>query len=151
MVLSLYISAIRDLEIRNLSLISRFPCPSHERRFSNFKITNCVTSEVGHAVDYGYANGDLGRLRGDVTRQEAVSGEYLESIHCILGKRWPVVATTCLPFSTPVTDNCINRAVTPRPAAPGGHILLFNEGYLRGTDRRNALRAAMAAWHGLVL
>ncbi|KAF1017701.1 MAG: hypothetical protein E5299_00383 [Burkholderia gladioli] len=35
------------------------------------------TSEVRHAVDYADANGDLGRLRVDVTRPETVSGEHL--------------------------------------------------------------------------
>ncbi|KAF1018007.1 MAG: hypothetical protein E5299_00178 [Burkholderia gladioli] len=32
----------------------------------------------------------------------------------MLGKRSPVVATVLLPFSTTVTGNCINRAITPR-------------------------------------
>ncbi|KAF1006818.1 MAG: hypothetical protein E5299_02097 [Burkholderia gladioli] len=36
------------------------------------------TSEVRHAVDYADANGDLGRLRVDVTRPETVAGEGLE-------------------------------------------------------------------------
>ncbi|KAF1014425.1 MAG: hypothetical protein E5299_00746 [Burkholderia gladioli] len=31
----------------------------------------------------------------------------------MLGKRSPVVATFLLPFSTTVTGNCINRAITP--------------------------------------
>ncbi|KAF1017891.1 MAG: hypothetical protein E5299_00223 [Burkholderia gladioli] len=46
-------------------------------------------------------------------RPETVSGKRLEPIHRILGKRLPVVATVLLPFSTTVTGNCINRAVTP--------------------------------------
>ncbi|KAF1016485.1 MAG: hypothetical protein E5299_00553 [Burkholderia gladioli] len=65
------------------------------------------------------ANGDLGRLRGDVTRPETVAGEGLEPIHRIFGKRSPVAATVLLPFSTTVTGNCINRAITPRRT---GHI-----------------------------
>ncbi|KAF1008707.1 MAG: hypothetical protein E5299_01941 [Burkholderia gladioli] len=60
-----------------------------------------------------------GRLRVDVTRPETVSGEGLEPIHRILGKRSPVVATVLLPFSTTVTGNCINRAyATPHRAYP---------------------------------
>ncbi|KAF1010688.1 MAG: hypothetical protein E5299_01602 [Burkholderia gladioli] len=47
------------------------------------------------------------------TRPETVSGEGLEPIHRILGRRSPVVATVLLPFSTTVTGNCINRAITP--------------------------------------
>ncbi|KAF1003966.1 MAG: hypothetical protein E5299_02427 [Burkholderia gladioli] len=47
------------------------------------------------------------------TRPETVSGESLEPIHRILGKRAPVVATVLLPFSTTVTGNCINLAVMP--------------------------------------
>ncbi|KAF1010869.1 MAG: hypothetical protein E5299_01560 [Burkholderia gladioli] len=77
------------------------------------------TSEVRYTVDDADANGDLGRLRVDVTRPETVAGEGLEPIRRILGKRSPVVATFLLPFSTTVTDNCINRAITPRRA---GHI-----------------------------
>ncbi|KAF1011808.1 MAG: hypothetical protein E5299_01325 [Burkholderia gladioli] len=79
------------------------------------------TSEVRHAVDYRRrARRDRGRLRGDVTGPETVSGERLEPIHRILGKRSPVVATVLLPFSTTVTDNCINRSryATPHPAYP---------------------------------
>ncbi|KAF1018178.1 MAG: hypothetical protein E5299_00049 [Burkholderia gladioli] len=57
---------------------------------------------------------ELGRLRGDVTCPETVAGEGLEPIHRMLGKRSPVVATVLLPFSTTVTGNCINRAITPR-------------------------------------
>ncbi|KAF1010368.1 MAG: hypothetical protein E5299_01692 [Burkholderia gladioli] len=70
------------------------------------------TSEVHHAVDDAEANGDLDRLRVDVMHPEIVAGEGLEPIHCILGKRSPVVATTVLlPFSTTVTGRCcINRA-----------------------------------------
>ncbi|KAF1012682.1 MAG: hypothetical protein E5299_01114 [Burkholderia gladioli] len=105
------------------------------------------TSEVRHAVDDGAANGDLGRLRGDVTRPETVAGEGLEPIHPILGKRSPVVATVLLPFSTTVTGNCINRAITPRRT---GHIRWPMSGTLRGGIEGIALRAAMAAWHGLV-
>ncbi|KAF1007357.1 MAG: hypothetical protein E5299_02052 [Burkholderia gladioli] len=72
------------------------------------------TSEVHYTVDDADANRDLGRLRVDVTRSETVSGEGLEPIHRILGKRSPVVATVLLPFSTTVTGNCINCAITPR-------------------------------------
>ncbi|KAF1014340.1 MAG: hypothetical protein E5299_00827 [Burkholderia gladioli] len=71
-------------------------------------------SEVRHAVDYIRLAGNFGRLRVDVTHQETVAGEYLEPIPRILGKQSPVVATVFLPFSTTVTGNCINRAVTPR-------------------------------------
>ncbi|KAF1006999.1 MAG: hypothetical protein E5299_02081 [Burkholderia gladioli] len=77
------------------------------------------TSEVRHAVDEADANGDLGRLRVDVTRRETVAGEGLEPRHRILGKRSPVVATVLLPSSMTVTGNCINRAITPRRI---GHI-----------------------------
>ncbi|KAF1005909.1 MAG: hypothetical protein E5299_02201 [Burkholderia gladioli] len=72
------------------------------------------TSEVRHAVDDADSNGDLGCLRVDVTHPETVAGKSLEPIHRILGKRSPVVATVLLPFSTTVTGNCINRAITPR-------------------------------------
>ncbi|KAF1003150.1 MAG: hypothetical protein E5299_02520 [Burkholderia gladioli] len=75
------------------------------------------TSEVRHAVDDANANSDLGRRLVDVTRPETLAGEGFEPIHCILGKRSPVVATVLLPFSTPVTGNCINRAITPRRTA----------------------------------
>ncbi|KAF1009820.1 MAG: hypothetical protein E5299_01848 [Burkholderia gladioli] len=75
------------------------------------------TSDVLHAVDDADANGDLGRLRVDVTRPETVSGDGLELIHRILGKQSPVVATFLLPFSTTVTGNCIDRAITPRRTA----------------------------------
>ncbi|KAF1006796.1 MAG: hypothetical protein E5299_02109 [Burkholderia gladioli] len=52
------------------------------------------------------------------TRPETVAGEGLEPIQQrILGKRSPVVATFLLPFSTTVTGNCINRAITPRRTA----------------------------------
>ncbi|KAF1011198.1 MAG: hypothetical protein E5299_01473 [Burkholderia gladioli] len=71
-----------------------------------------------HTVDDSDANGDLGRLRGDVRRPETVAGEGLEPIDRILGKRSPVVATFLLLFSTTVTGNCINRAITPRRAYP---------------------------------
>ncbi|KAF1013120.1 MAG: hypothetical protein E5299_00992 [Burkholderia gladioli] len=67
-----------------------------------------------YAVDYADTNGDLDRLRVDVTHPETVAGERLEPIHRILGKRSPVVANVFLLFSTNFTGNCINRAVTPR-------------------------------------
>ncbi|KAF1018154.1 MAG: hypothetical protein E5299_00025 [Burkholderia gladioli] len=106
------------------------------------------TSEVRHAVGYADANGDLGRLRGDVRRPETVAGEGLEPIDRILGKRSPVVATFLLLFSTTVTGNCINRAITPRRA---GHIRWpMNGAPSHGGIEGIALRAAMGAWYGLV-
>ncbi|KAF1018099.1 MAG: hypothetical protein E5299_00080 [Burkholderia gladioli] len=85
------------------------------------------TSEVRHAVDDADANGDLSRLRVDVTRPETVAGEGLEPIDRILGKRSTVVATVLLPFSTTVTGNCINRAITRRRT---GHIRWLMSGTL---------------------
>ncbi|KAF1016538.1 MAG: hypothetical protein E5299_00527 [Burkholderia gladioli] len=105
------------------------------------------TSEVRHAVDDADANGNLGRLRVDVTRPETVSSERLEPIYRILGKRSPVVATVLLPFSTTVTGNCINRAITSRRT---GNICWPMSGTSRGGIEGTALRATMAAWHGLV-
>ncbi|KAF1003113.1 MAG: hypothetical protein E5299_02530 [Burkholderia gladioli] len=106
------------------------------------------TSEIRHTVDDANANEDLGRLRVNVTRPETVADEGLEPIHRILGKRSPVVATFLLPFSTTVTGNCINRAITPRGT---GHIRWpMNGAPSRGGIEGIALRGAMAAWHGLV-
>ncbi|KAF1011895.1 MAG: hypothetical protein E5299_01302 [Burkholderia gladioli] len=93
------------------------------------------TSEVRHTVDDADPNGDLGRLRVDVTRPETVAGEGLEPIHRILGKRSPVVATFLLPFSTTVTGNCIKRAITPRRT---GHIRWPMNGILAWRNRRNS-------------
>ncbi|KAF1012487.1 MAG: hypothetical protein E5299_01170 [Burkholderia gladioli] len=107
------------------------------------------TSEVRHTVDDADANGDLGRLRGDVTRPETVVGEGLEPIHRILGKRSPVVATALLPFSTTVTGNCINRAITPRRS---GHIRWPMNGTLAWRNRRNSTACSNGrmAWLGVV-
>ncbi|KAF1006393.1 MAG: hypothetical protein E5299_02152 [Burkholderia gladioli] len=103
------------------------------------------TSEVRHTVDDADANGDLGRLRVDVTRPETVAGEGLEPIHRILGKRAPVVATVLLPLSTTVTGNCTNRAITPRRT---GHICWPMNGTLAWRNRRNstACRNGRMAW-----
>ncbi|KAF1010283.1 MAG: hypothetical protein E5299_01714 [Burkholderia gladioli] len=78
------------------------------------------TSEVRHTVDDADANGDLSRLRVDVTRPETVASEGLEPIHRILGKRSPVVATFLLPFSTTVTGNLHQprHYATPHRAYP---------------------------------
>ncbi|KAF1017694.1 MAG: hypothetical protein E5299_00376 [Burkholderia gladioli] len=106
------------------------------------------TSEVRHTVDDADANGDLGRLRLDVTRPETVAGEGLEPMHRILGKRLPMVTTVLLPFSTTVTGNCINRAIaTPHRAYP-----LANEGTLAWQNRRNSTACSNArmAWLGVV-
>ncbi|KAF1011936.1 MAG: hypothetical protein E5299_01299 [Burkholderia gladioli] len=84
------------------------------------------------AVD---TNADLGPLRGDVTRPETVSGEGLEPIHRILGKRSPVVATVLFPFSTTGAGNCINRAITPRRT---GHIRWPMNGTLAWRNRRDS-------------
>ncbi|KAF1012772.1 MAG: hypothetical protein E5299_01082 [Burkholderia gladioli] len=110
------------------------------------------TSEVRHtAVDDADPNGDLGRLRVDVTRPEIVAGEGLEPIHRILGKRSPVVATFLLPFSTTVTGNCINRAITPRRT---GYIRWPMNGTLAWRNRTNSTACSngrMAwAWLGVV-
>ncbi|KAF1003199.1 MAG: hypothetical protein E5299_02516 [Burkholderia gladioli] len=59
-----------------------------------------------------------------------------------------MVATVLLPFSTTVTGNCINRAITPRRT---GHIRWPMSGTLAWRNpRHSTARAAMAAWHGLV-
>ncbi|KAF1010726.1 MAG: hypothetical protein E5299_01594 [Burkholderia gladioli] len=84
-------------------------------------------------VDDAASNGDLGRLRGDLTRPETVAGEGLEPIHRILGKRSPVVATVLLPFSTIVTGNCINRPITPRRT---GDYPLANERHPRVAESK---------------
>ncbi|KAF1018090.1 MAG: hypothetical protein E5299_00071 [Burkholderia gladioli] len=107
------------------------------------------TSEVCHAVDDADANGDLGHLRVDVTRPETVASEGLEPIHRILGKRSPVVATVLLSFSTTVTGNCINRAITPRRT---GHIRLPMSGTLASRKRRNSTTCSNGrmAWLGVV-
>ncbi|KAF1005889.1 MAG: hypothetical protein E5299_02204 [Burkholderia gladioli] len=93
--------------------------------------------------------GDLGRLRGGVTRPEIVAGERLEPIHRILGKRSPVVATIFLPFSTIVTGNCINRAVTPRRT---GRIRWPMNASRVGRNRRNSTACSNGrmAWLGVV-
>ncbi|KAF1016701.1 MAG: hypothetical protein E5299_00417 [Burkholderia gladioli] len=105
------------------------------------------TSEVRHTV--ADANGDFGRLRVDVTRPEKVGGERIEPIHPILGKRSPVLATVFLPFSTTVTGNCINRAITPRRT---GHIRWSMSGTLAWRNRRNstACNHGRMAWLGVV-
>ncbi|KAF1017875.1 MAG: hypothetical protein E5299_00256 [Burkholderia gladioli] len=108
------------------------------------------TSEVRHTVDDADANGDLGRLRVDVTRPETVAGEGLEPIHRILGKRSPVVATVLLPFSTTVTGNCVNRTITPRRT---GHICWPTNGTtLAWRNRRNSTACSNGrmAWLGFV-
>ncbi|KAF1017973.1 MAG: hypothetical protein E5299_00144 [Burkholderia gladioli] len=68
-------------------------------------------------------------------RPETLAGERLEPIHCILGKRSPVVATVFLPFSTTVTGNCINRDVTPRHT---GRIRWPMSGTLVWRNRKNS-------------
>ncbi|KAF1011017.1 MAG: hypothetical protein E5299_01520 [Burkholderia gladioli] len=107
------------------------------------------TSEVHHTVNDADANGDLGRLRVDVTRPETVAGEGLEPIHRILGKRSPVVATVLLPFSTTLTGNCINRAIPPRRT---GHIRWPMSGTLAWRNRRNSTACSNGrmAWLGVV-
>ncbi|KAF1011767.1 MAG: hypothetical protein E5299_01337 [Burkholderia gladioli] len=107
------------------------------------------TSEVHHTVDDADVNEDFGRLRGDVTRPETVAGEGLEPIHRILGKRSPGVATVLLPFSTIVTGNCINRAITPRCT---GHIRWPMNGALAWRNRRNSTACSNGrmAWLGVV-
>ncbi|KAF1018045.1 MAG: hypothetical protein E5299_00115 [Burkholderia gladioli] len=64
----------------------------------------------------------------------------------MFGKRSPVVVTAFLPFSTTVTGNCINRAVTPRHT---GRIRWTRSSTLAWRNRRNtALRAEQ--WpHGM--
>ncbi|KAF1013154.1 MAG: hypothetical protein E5299_00974 [Burkholderia gladioli] len=102
-------------------------------------------SEVRHAVDYTDANGDLGPVRIDVTRLETVAGERLKPIKRIFGKRSPVVATVFFPFSTTVTGNCINRAITPRRT---GHIRWLMNGTLAWPNRRNS--TCVQQWpHGM--
>ncbi|KAF1005892.1 MAG: hypothetical protein E5299_02208 [Burkholderia gladioli] len=71
-----------------------------------------------------------------MTRPETVAGEGLELIHRILGKRSPVVATVLLPFSTTVTGNCINRAITPRRTR--AYPLANERGTLAWRNRRNS-------------
>ncbi|KAF1007542.1 MAG: hypothetical protein E5299_02027 [Burkholderia gladioli] len=107
------------------------------------------TSEVRHTVDDADSNGDLDRLRVDVTRQETVAGEGLETIHRILGKRSPVVATFLLPFSTTVTGNCIKRAITPRRT---GHIRWPMNGTRAWRNRRNSTACSNGrmAWLGVL-
>ncbi|KAF1017820.1 MAG: hypothetical protein E5299_00311 [Burkholderia gladioli] len=84
-----------------------------------------------------------------MTRPETVAGEGLEPIHRILGERPPVVATFLLPFSTTVTGNCINRAITPRRT---GHILWPMNGTLAWRNRRNSTACSNGrmAWLGVV-
>ncbi|KAF1011471.1 MAG: hypothetical protein E5299_01396 [Burkholderia gladioli] len=85
-----------------------------------------------------------------MTRPETVSGERLEPIHRILGKRSPVVASVLLPFSTTVTGNCINRAITPRRA---GHIRWPMNGTLAWRNRRNSIACSNGrmAWLDVVV
>ncbi|KAF1012721.1 MAG: hypothetical protein E5299_01096 [Burkholderia gladioli] len=107
------------------------------------------TSEGRHTLDDADANGDLGRMRGDVTRPETVAGEGLEPIHRILGKRSLVIAIVFLPFSTTVTGNCINRAITPRRT---GHIRWPMNGTLAWRNRRKSTACSNGrmAWLGVV-
>ncbi|KAF1012864.1 MAG: hypothetical protein E5299_01067 [Burkholderia gladioli] len=108
------------------------------------------TSEVHHAVDYANANGDLDRLRVDVTRPETVAVERFEPIYRILSKRSPVVATALLPCSTSVTDNCINRAVTLRRT---GAYPLANERHPRVAESKGlhcVQHNGRMAWLGVV-
>ncbi|KAF1015365.1 MAG: hypothetical protein E5299_00647 [Burkholderia gladioli] len=64
--------------------------------------------------------------------------------------RSPVVATVLLPFSTTVTGNCINRAITPGRA---GHIRWPMNGTLAWQDRRNSTACSNGrmAWLGVVV
>ncbi|KAF1006602.1 MAG: hypothetical protein E5299_02118 [Burkholderia gladioli] len=84
-----------------------------------------------------------------MTRLETVDGEGLEPIHCILGKRSLVVATVLLLFSTTVTGNCINGAITPSRT---GHIRWPMSGTLAWRNRRNstACSTGRMAWLGVV-
>ncbi|KAF1012337.1 MAG: hypothetical protein E5299_01200 [Burkholderia gladioli] len=84
-----------------------------------------------------------------MTRPETVSGEGPEPIHRILSKRSQVVATVLLPFSTTVTGNCINRAITPRRT---GHICWPMSGTLAWRNRRNSTACSndRMAWLGVV-
>ncbi|KAF1015264.1 MAG: hypothetical protein E5299_00713 [Burkholderia gladioli] len=107
------------------------------------------TSEARHAVNCAAATGDLGRLRCDVTRPEAVSGERLKPIHRIFGQRSPVVVTAFLRVWTVFTGNCINRAVPPRRT---GRIRWPMNGPLAWRNRRNrtACSNGRIAWLGVV-
>ncbi|KAF1010950.1 MAG: hypothetical protein E5299_01534 [Burkholderia gladioli] len=119
--------------------------PWHLRGIISGDTNGLRTSEVRHTVDDADANGDLGRLRGDVTSPETVAGEGLEPIYCILGNRSPVVTTVLLPFSPTVTSNCINRAITPRRT---GHIRWPMSGTLAWRNRRNS--TGVQQWpHGM--
>ncbi|KAF1012344.1 MAG: hypothetical protein E5299_01207 [Burkholderia gladioli] len=71
-----------------------------------------------------------------------MSGEGLEPIHRILGKRSPVVATFLLPFSTTVTGNYINLAITPRRTR---HIRSPMSGTLAWWNRRNSTACGVVA------
>ncbi|KAF1012165.1 MAG: hypothetical protein E5299_01244 [Burkholderia gladioli] len=106
-------------------------------------------SEICHAVDYADANGDLDRLRVNVTHPETGSGERLEPIHRILSKRSPMVTTVFLPFSTTVTKICINHAVTLRYA---GRICCPTSGTHTWRNRKNGISCSKGrmAWLGIV-
>ncbi|KAF1004697.1 MAG: hypothetical protein E5299_02347 [Burkholderia gladioli] len=60
-----------------------------------------------------------------------------------------MVATVLLLFSTTVTDNCINRAITPRRT---GHIRWTMNGTLAWWNRRNSTACSNGrmAWLGVV-
>ncbi|KAF1007374.1 MAG: hypothetical protein E5299_02043 [Burkholderia gladioli] len=60
-----------------------------------------------------------------------------------------MVATVFLPFSTIVTGNCINRAITPRCT---GHIRWPMNGTLAWRNRRNSTECSNGrmAWVGVV-
>ncbi|KAF1010516.1 MAG: hypothetical protein E5299_01657 [Burkholderia gladioli] len=60
-----------------------------------------------------------------------------------------MVATVLLPFSTTVTGNCINRAITPRRT---GHIRWPMSGTLAWRHRRNSTACSNGrmAWLGVV-
>ncbi|KAF1008750.1 MAG: hypothetical protein E5299_01921 [Burkholderia gladioli] len=60
-----------------------------------------------------------------------------------------MVATVLLPFSTNVTGNCINRAITPRRT---GHIHWPMNGTLAWWNRRNSTACSNGrmAWLGVV-
>ncbi|KAF1005140.1 MAG: hypothetical protein E5299_02287 [Burkholderia gladioli] len=81
-----------------------------------------------------------------MTRSETVSGEGLEPIHRILGKRSPVVVTVFLLFSTTVTGNCISRAIMPRRT---GHIRWPMNGTLAWRNRRNSTACSNDRMAGL--
>ncbi|KAF1006606.1 MAG: hypothetical protein E5299_02122 [Burkholderia gladioli] len=61
-----------------------------------------------------------------------------------------MVVTVLLPFSTTVTGNCINRAITPRRT--GRHIRWPMSGTLAWRNRRNstAYSNGRMAWLGVV-